>query len=68
MANPKKRRTHSRQGSTRSHHHLAQPPVSICQKCKTLKLAHHICKVCGTYANRQVIKFKEKELPKEEKS
>jgi len=34
--------------------------MSVCPQCKTPKLNHRVCPVCGQYAGRQAMEIKEK--------
>lgn len=78
MAVPKQRHTKSRRNRRRSHHALKERCFSVCAKCGSAVLSHHVCQNCGTYAGREVVdvmkkltkketKMKEKELAKQEK-
>ena len=78
MAVPKQRHTKSRRNRRRSHHALEKRSFSVCAKCGSDVISHHVCQNCGTYAGREVIdvlskltkkekKAKEKELSKQEK-
>lgn len=59
MAQPKKKRSHSKQGHTR-HHWKARPPtLTVCSRCREPRLTHHACNACGYYRGRQVLKVKE---------
>ncbi|MDO8673100.1 MAG: 50S ribosomal protein L32 [Dehalococcoidia bacterium] len=55
---PKRKYAKARQGKRRSHLHLTAPSLVSCPRCRSLKLAHHVCPTCGTYAGRQVVKVK----------
>ena len=39
---------------------------AICPQCKSSKLPHVACPVCGTYKGKQVIKIKSKKEKKKE--
>jgi large subunit ribosomal protein L32 len=58
MAVPKKKTSVSRRGMRRSHHHLAPINTTECPNCGAVKLSHHVCKSCGHYNGRQVLKSK----------
>lgn len=58
MSVPKKRRTKSSIGKRRSHDSLKKIKLSKCTKCKENILPHTVCKNCGTYKGRQVLKVK----------
>ena len=55
---PKRKYAKARQGKRRSHFGLAHPPLNYCPQCHTLKLSHHVCPTCGSYAGRQVVEIK----------
>ncbi|HRY60334.1 MAG TPA: 50S ribosomal protein L32 [Patescibacteria group bacterium] len=57
MAEPKKRMSKSRTASRRGQNiKVKLAGVSICSKCKSPKISHQVCKVCGTYNGRQMKK------------
>lgn len=59
MALPKRRHSHQRKNKRRSHHALEVEGLSVCPQCKEPKLPHRICKNCGYYDDKQVIKGEE---------
>ena len=61
MALPKRRHSSSRQGKRRGEQKIRVPSISVCPNCKSPKLPHRICSICGYYKGRQVIQIKEKE-------
>jgi large subunit ribosomal protein L32 len=58
MAVPKKKTSKSRRDMRRSHHALPSISLSECSNCGSAKLPHHLCKSCGFYKGRQVLKSK----------
>lgn len=61
MAVPKKRTSKARKHSRRSSvWKLALPGIVECPQCHEAKLAHRVCKSCGYYDGKQVIKAEEK--------
>lgn len=64
MALPKKRHSKTRGRKRRTHWKIVKSSLVICPQCKSLKLPHCICKVCGTYDGKQVIEIKVKEKKK----
>lgn len=60
MANPKKRKTHSKSRMGRSHLALKKVGLTECPKCKEAKRPHTACPTCGTYKEKEVIKVKSK--------
>jgi len=61
MALPKRRHSSSRQGKRRGEQKVRIPSISICSNCKSPKLPHRVCKVCGYYKGKQIIEIKKKE-------
>jgi len=57
MANPKYKTPRSKTRKRRSHLKLELPAVAPCPHCKEPKLQHHVCKSCGQYNGREVIKL-----------
>lgn len=59
MAVPKRKSSKARRDKRRSNvWKLELPALSVCPRCKELKLAHCVCKACGTYKGRTVLKAK----------
>lgn len=58
MALPKRKYAKARQGKRRSHLGLSLPTLIPCPQCHSLKPAHRVCPVCGSYGGREVIKPK----------
>lgn len=57
MAVPKKKTSGARRDSRRSSNSkMSLPGLVQCPKCKELVLAHHVCKTCGSYDGKEVIK------------
>jgi large subunit ribosomal protein L32 len=59
MAVPKRRTTRSRRDMRRSHDALRTPAQSACPRCHEPRLPHRVCRNCGTYRGRQVIRTDE---------
>lgn len=59
MALPKRRHSHQRKNKRRSHHALKVEGLSVCPQCKEPKYPHRICRNCGYYEDKQVIKGEE---------
>jgi len=53
---PKKKHSTQRKGKRRASIHLDVPMGTICPNCKAVTLAHQVCKACGFYNGRSVIK------------
>ena len=64
MALPKKRHSSARGAKRRTHWKIAKTTLVPCPQCKTLKLPHRVCFVCGTYAGRQAIEIKTRKIDK----
>lgn len=54
---PKKRHSRARQGKRRASIHYAAVKGVICANCKNITMAHMVCKKCGYYDGKQVIKM-----------
>lgn len=59
MAVPKGKVSKARRNSRRANWKLSMPGIVACSQCKTMKLAHRVCKKCGYYDGKQVIKIEE---------
>jgi large subunit ribosomal protein L32 len=56
MAVPKKRTTAATQGMRRSHQALKSPVIVACANCGKDVKPHTVCKACGVYRGRTLIK------------
>lgn len=65
MALPKKRHSKARGRKRRTHWKISGLNLILCPQCKQPKLPHRVCKVCGTYEDRQVVEIKVKEKKRE---
>ena len=54
MAVQQTKKSKSKKGMRRSHHHVAIPPVMLC-KCGSSTLPHAVCPSCGNYRGRNCI-------------
>ncbi len=61
MAVPTKKVSKSKRNMRRSHLALTPTNVVACPNCGESKLPHHLCKVCGMYNGRQILKDKRQE-------
>ena len=59
MAVPKMKVSRARGRKRRTHYKLTLPAIVACPQCKEMKLAHHVCKLCGTYKGVQVLAMDE---------
>lgn len=56
MAVPKRKTSKARRNSRKANWKLAPLNLATCTKCGELMMPHRVCKVCGSYAGREVIK------------
>ncbi len=56
MAVPKRRTSKTRRDKRRTHIKLGVPGMAACSNCGELKLSHRVCKNCGQYDSKVVIK------------
>ena len=54
---PKKRHSRARKGKRRASIKLKSPGGILCSNCKALVLPHMICKNCGYYQGKQIVKI-----------
>ena len=60
MAVPKKKTSKQRKHLRRSAHwKLDAPALMACPKCGELKLSHRVCRACGFYNGRDVLKLED---------
>lgn len=58
MAVPKRKTSKARRDKRRSSHwKLDAPNLAKCAKCGELRLPHRVCKACGTYNGREIIRI-----------
>ncbi|MDR3214745.1 MAG: 50S ribosomal protein L32 [Bacilli bacterium] len=55
MAVPFRRTSKKVKRTRRAHFKLGMPGVTQCSNCGEMKLAHRVCKACGTYKGEEVI-------------
>lgn len=65
---PKRRWSKARQGQRRTTIKLKAQALQVCTNCKSLKIPFTVCKNCGFYDGKQVLKPKVKKTLKNEKS
>lgn len=53
---PKKRTSHQRQGKRRANIKLGSPTITICKNCGSSIKPHTVCKSCGYYKGKLVLK------------
>ncbi|MBR6954274.1 MAG: 50S ribosomal protein L32 [Clostridia bacterium] len=59
MAVPKGKVSKARRNSRRANWKLELPGIVECPQCHEKKLSHRVCKNCGYYNGRQVLKVAE---------
>ena len=55
MAVTKRRTSKTRKNKRRSHMRLSMPGMVECPNCGEAKLAHRVCKECGSYKGEEVV-------------
>lgn len=58
MAVQQNKKSHSKKGMRRAHHHVAVPAVVYCE-CGEPTVPHRACPACGKYRGRTVVETKE---------
>ena len=56
MAVPKGKVSKARRNSRRANWKLSLPGITECPQCHEMKLTHRVCKNCGYYNGKQVLK------------
>jgi len=54
MAVPFRRTSKTAKRKRRTHFKLSVPGMVSCPSCGESKLAHHVCKACGSYKGKEV--------------
>ncbi|MDO8493955.1 MAG: 50S ribosomal protein L32, partial [Deltaproteobacteria bacterium] len=58
MAVPKHRKSRARRDQRRAHHNrIDQSVLSACPRCQEAKLSHCVCKNCGYYGGKDVLRL-----------
>ncbi len=57
MAVPKRKVSHARKNKRRANWKLGAPGLVKCPNCQELTLPHRVCKSCGFYKGKEVIKM-----------
>jgi large subunit ribosomal protein L32 len=60
MAVPKRKVSKQRGNKRRTHYKLEAPELVLCSQCHTLKMSHRVCKECGYYGGKEIIKTEAK--------
>lgn len=59
MGVPKRKKSHARSRTRRSHRALAPANVSPCPKCGAPRMPHRVCGQCGYYNEKITLEKKE---------
>ena len=61
MAVPKRKTSKARRDKRRANWKITAPAIVECPNCHEAKLAHRVCKNCGFYNGREVIKVSDED-------
>ena len=53
---PKNKSSKARRDSRRANWKMSVPSLSNCSKCGALVMPHRVCKACGAYNKKEVVK------------
>ncbi|MDD5020301.1 MAG: 50S ribosomal protein L32 [Candidatus Omnitrophica bacterium] len=67
MPNPRRRHSKTRGRKRRTHWKVDAVQLMECSQCKSPKLSHRICPVCGYYNGKLVLDFEAKRVKKDAK-
>jgi large subunit ribosomal protein L32 len=56
MAVPKGKVSKQRRNKRRTHYKLTVPGLVECSQCHSLRMSHRVCKECGYYNGKEIIK------------
>ena len=56
---PKNKTSKARKAKRRANWKIENPNLVNCPQCHTLKVQHAVCKECGVYDGKEVLKLKE---------
>ena len=59
MAVPKRKKSHARTRTRRSHHALTRPGLRPCPRCSAMLRPHRVCTQCGYYNEKITIETEE---------
>lgn len=59
-----RRHSHSRVARRRAKFRATAPALVPCPKCKTPRLPHRVCPLCGSYGGRQIVGPEKEKEPK----
>jgi large subunit ribosomal protein L32 len=57
---PKRKLSKQSKRTRRNHDKLELPHLVVCETCGEYKLAHRVCKSCGSYNGTKVLEVKKK--------
>ncbi|RMF92427.1 MAG: 50S ribosomal protein L32 [Candidatus Schekmanbacteria bacterium] len=57
MAVPSRKTSRTRRDKRRSHDALKAPQYTLCPQCQEPKLPHRVCRNCGYYKGKEVVKI-----------
>ncbi len=61
MAVPKRKKSRTKRDTRRATHSITATAFNLCEKCGAPKEAHRVCRHCGWYKDRYVLKLEEVE-------
>ncbi len=53
---PKNKHSAARRDKTRAHWKMQATTLVKCSKCGALMMPHRVCKACGSYNKREIVK------------
>ena len=56
MAVPKRKTSKARRDKRRANWKITAPAIVECSNCHAAKMAHRVCRNCGFYDGREVVK------------
>jgi large subunit ribosomal protein L32 len=56
---PKNKSSKARRDSRRANWKMSNPTLVKCSKCGALMVPHQVCKACGSYNKKQIVKVEE---------
>ncbi len=59
MAVPKNKVSKARRNSRRANWKLTAPNMVECPQCREFKMPHKVCKACGYYNGKEIIKVED---------
>ena len=59
---PKNKSSKARRDKRRANWKMSAPNLVKCSKCGALMMPHRVCRACGSYNKREIIKMEEAEI------